>query len=57
LRTGGRAKTGSFALALQGDAQFGDLAPRDDRPGTKRSIVALVIIVLEKPTFVDTSST
>jgi hypothetical protein len=37
--TGGPAKTGRFPLALRGDAQFGDLAPGDHRPGTKRSIV------------------
>jgi hypothetical protein len=39
LPSGGRAATGRFALALRGDAQIGDLAPRDDRLGTKRSIV------------------
>ncbi len=39
LPNGGRAKTGSFALALCGNAQFGDLAPGGHRPGTKRSIV------------------
>jgi len=44
LPTGGRAKTGAlfpwrFPLALRGDARFGDLAPRDHRPGTKRPIV------------------
>ncbi len=39
LPNGGRAKTGRFPLALRGDAQFGDLAPRDHRLGTKRSIV------------------
>jgi hypothetical protein len=27
-----------FPLALRGDARFGDLAPCDDRPGTKRPI-------------------
>jgi hypothetical protein len=27
-----------FPLALRGDARFGDLVPRDDRPGTKRPI-------------------
>jgi hypothetical protein len=27
-----------FPLALRGDARFGDLAPHDDRPGTKRAI-------------------
>jgi hypothetical protein len=48
---GGHAKTGSFPLplslaafpwrfplALRGDARFNDLAPHDDRPGTKRPI-------------------
>jgi hypothetical protein len=35
----GRAKTGNFPLALRSDAQFGDLAPRDHRLGTKRAIV------------------
>jgi hypothetical protein len=39
LPSGGHAKTGRFPLALRGDAQFGDLAPHDDRSGTKRSIV------------------
>ncbi|MCX7342512.1 MAG: hypothetical protein NT037_18885 [Hyphomicrobiales bacterium] len=35
---GGHAKTGRFRWALRGDARFGDLAPHDHRPGTKRSI-------------------
>ena len=39
LPNGGRAKTGSYPLALRGDAQFGDLAPGDHRLGTKRAIV------------------
>jgi hypothetical protein len=39
LPNGGRAKTGGFPLALRGDAQFGDLARRDHRFGTKRAIV------------------
>jgi len=48
LPTGGRAKTGSYPpeaipwrypLTLRGDARFGDLAPHDDRPGTKRANV------------------
>jgi hypothetical protein len=38
LPGGGRTETGGFPLALRGDARFGDLAPRDDRPGTKRPI-------------------
>ena len=38
LLTAGHAKTGRFPLALRGDARFGDLAPHDDRPGTKRPI-------------------
>ena len=29
LPNGGRAKTGSFPLALRGDARFGDLVPHD----------------------------
>ena len=29
---------GGCPLALRGDARFSDLAPRDDRPGTKRPI-------------------
>jgi hypothetical protein len=47
LPNGGHAKTGRFSLApfpwrcplaLRGGARFGDLAPHDDRPGTKRPI-------------------
>jgi hypothetical protein len=34
--TRGRAKMGRVPLALRGDAQFGDLAPRDHRLGSKR---------------------
>ena len=39
LPNGGHTKTGSFPLALRGDAQSGDPAPGSHRPGTKRSIV------------------
>jgi hypothetical protein len=38
LPNGGHAKTGCCPLAFRGDAWFGDLAPHDDRAGTKRSI-------------------
>jgi hypothetical protein len=39
LPTGSCAKTGRYPLALRGYTQFGDLAPRDHRLRTKRSIV------------------
>jgi len=39
LPTGNCAKTGRYPLALRGYTQFGDLAPRDHRLRTKRSIV------------------
>jgi hypothetical protein len=39
LPNGGRAKMGLFPVALRGDTQFGDYAPRDHRLGTKRAIV------------------
>ena len=43
LLHGGRAQMesfslGAFPLAFRGDARFGDLAPHDDRSGTKRPI-------------------